>query len=62
MPFGVVVVGNKEGKARKESADEEAKIRGPLQSSSAAWHFLSELLGTVLLLRLMFSYRFLNMA
>lgn len=58
MPFGGVV--NKEVRARKEIADEEAKIKGPLQGSSATRH-LSEQPRTVLFLGLLFSYHFLNM-
>lgn len=61
MPFGAVVVGNKESRARKESADEEAKMKGPLQNSNVTQHFLSEQLRTVLFLGFMFSYHFLNM-
>lgn len=58
LPFGVV--GNKEGRGRKESADEEGKMKGPPQSSGTTRHFLSEQLRTVLFLSFMFSYCFLN--
>lgn len=58
FPFGVV--GNKEGRARRESADEEGKIKDPPQSSGATQHFLSQQLRTVLFLSFMFSYCFLN--
>lgn len=59
LPFCVVMVRN-EGRAKRESADEEAKIKRSLQSSNTTRPFLREQLRTVMFLGLIFLYHFLN--